>query len=138
MIVRKRKILVGMLLSLLCMALLTWRADSAPAPPHSASPVLQAYSAHGRGTMVVDGAGCCDGIVFPGTFEMDYEVDNSSGTVNITRLGTALADMDITFHFLIFETARVQVRCGSARSETPIVGSVDEVRTQTRNGKHPE
>src|SRR4030095_9846471 len=115
----------GLLLSLSITALLAWRAYSAPAPPPSASPALQAYSAHGRGTMLVDGAGCCDGVVFPSTFEMDYEVDRSSGRVNISRLSAALADMDIRFHFLIFETGRVQVRCGSARNVSAVVGTID-------------
>jgi hypothetical protein len=75
--------------------------------------------------MLVDGAGCCDGVVFPSTFEMDYEVDRSSGRVNISRLSAALADMDIRFHFLIFETGRVQVRCGSARNVSAVVGTLD-------------
>ena len=75
--------------------------------------------------MAVNGEGCCDGVPFPGTFEMDYEVDEAAGRVEITRLSAALADMDITFHFLIFETGRVKVRCGTARSASPIEGSVD-------------
>ena len=126
---RKRHQVTGtvgvLLLSLSFTALLAWRAYSAPAPPPSASPVLEAYNAHGRGTMMVNGPGCCDGVVFPSTFEMDYEVDRSSGRVNISRLSAALADMDIRFHFLIFETARVQVRCGSARNVSEIVGTLD-------------
>ena len=75
--------------------------------------------------MAVNGEGCCDGVPLPGTFEMDYEVDEAAGRVEITRLSAALADMDITFHFLIFETGRVKVRCGTARSASPIEGSVD-------------
>jgi hypothetical protein len=123
--VRTKQILAGMLLAFSITPLIAWRVDSAPVPPPSASPVTQVYSANGRGTMTVDGAGCCDGVVFPGTFELDYEVDNTSGQVNITRLSTGLADMDVAFHFLIFETARVHIRCGSARNMTDIVGSVD-------------
>jgi hypothetical protein len=75
--------------------------------------------------MAVNGEGCCDGVPLPGTFEMDYEVDEAAGRVRITRLSAALADMDITFRFLIFETGRVKVRCGTARSASPIEGSVD-------------
>jgi len=75
--------------------------------------------------LAVDGPGCCDGAAFPGTFEMDYEVDEAAGRVSITRLNAALADVDITFHFLIFETGRVQVRCGAVRSGSPIEGSAD-------------
>jgi hypothetical protein len=75
--------------------------------------------------MAVTGEGCCDGVPFPGTFEMDYEVDEAAGRVEITRLSAALADMDITFHFLIFEAGRVKVRCGTARSASPIEGGID-------------
>src|SRR5215211_1060576 len=83
---------------------------AAPPPPASGAPA-PVYRARGRGTLAVDGPGCCDGAAFPGTFEMDYEVDEAAGRVSITRLNAALADVDITFHFLIFETGRVQVRC---------------------------
>jgi hypothetical protein len=75
--------------------------------------------------MAVDGPGCCDGFTFPGTFEMDYELDGAAGRVSITRLYTTLADVDITFRFLIFETGRVQMRCGAARGASPIEGSAD-------------
>ena len=113
----------ALLISLSLAALFAGRADSAPAPPFS-SAAAQSYGAHGRGTMTVDGPGCCDGVVFPGTFEMNYQVD-SLGHVNISRLYTTLADMDVTFHFLIFETGRVQMRCGTARNDADIVGNVD-------------
>lgn len=122
----------------ICGALILWlsiatlvarRASSARAtatmmPPVASGPA-PLYSARGKGTMAVEGEGCCDGIVFPGTFEMDYELDESAGLVRITRLYTALADMDIKFHFLIFETGSVQLRCGTARSESPIEGTTD-------------
>jgi hypothetical protein len=81
--------------------------------------------------MTVDGDGCCDGVVFPGSFEMDYELDASAGGVRITRLDTALADMDVTFHFLIFETGSVHMRCGAARSESPIEGTTDALGNLT-------
>ena len=121
----------------ICGALLIWlilpnpgrRVSSAPtvAPtlpllPSDPAPV---YSTRGRGKLTVEGDGCCDGVVFPGTFEMDYEMDESTRGVRITRLDTTLADMDIAFHFLIFEMGRVRMRCGTARSESPIDGSVD-------------
>lgn len=95
-----------------------------PPPPASASPA-PVYRARGSSRLAVDGPGCCEGVGFPGTFEMDYEVDAAAGRVSITRLQAALADMDITFRFLIFETGRVQMRCGAARSESPIEGSAD-------------
>ena len=104
------------------------RAASAPAaavsPATSGAPA-PFYRARGSSSMAVTGDGCCDGVPFPGTFEMDYELDEAAGRVEITRLSAALADMDITFHFLIFETGRIQVRCGTARSASPIEGSVD-------------
>ena len=75
--------------------------------------------------MTVVGEGCCDGIVFPGSFEMDYELDEPAGSVRITRLYTSLADMDIKFHFLIFETGSVRLRCGTARNESSIEGTTD-------------
>ncbi|HEX8556755.1 MAG TPA: hypothetical protein VF668_01560 [Pyrinomonadaceae bacterium] len=96
-----------------------------PPPPTASGAPAPVYRARGSGSMAVDGPGCCDGVTFPGTFEMDYEVDEAAGRVSITRLYAALADVDITFRFLIFETGRVQVRCGVARSESPIVGSAD-------------
>lgn len=104
------------------------RAASAPAAAVAAAasgPHAPLYRARGSSTMAVSGEGCCDGVPFPGTFEMDYEVDEAAGRVEITRLSAALADFDITFHFLIFETGRVKVRCGTARSASPIEGSVD-------------
>lgn len=114
----------ALLASLSLAALFAGRADSAPAPPFS-SVATQSYNARGHGTMIVDGPGCCDGVVFPSTFEMNYEVDTASGRVNITRLYTTLADMDVTFHFLIFETGRARIRCGSARNDAQIEGNVD-------------
>lgn len=117
----------GVLLASLSLAsLLAGRADSAPAPPFS-TVATQSYSARGRGTMIVDGPGCCDGVVFPSTFEMNYEVDSASGRINISRLYTTLADMDVTFHFLIFETGRAHIRCGTARNDEVIEGNVDAV-----------
>jgi hypothetical protein len=56
---------------------------------------------------------------------MNYEVDSTSGRVNISRLYTTLADIDVTFHFLIFETGRVHIRCGTARNDAEIEGNVD-------------
>lgn len=94
-------------------------------PPPAASVPVPTYSTRGSGTMTVDGPGCCDGVVFPSTFEMDYEADEPAGSVRLTRLSAALADMDVTFHFLIFETGRVQIRCGMVRNESAIVGSAD-------------
>ena len=58
-------------------------------------------------------------IVFPSSFEMDYEVE-ASGRVRISRLDSSLADMDLRFHFLIFETARIQMRCGAVQSDSVI------------------
>lgn len=115
----------AVVLSLAFAVFLAKRVNSAAPPPPPPPLATQSYSAHGRGTMTVDGPGCCDGVVFPSTFEMNYELDNATGRVNITRLYTTLADMDVTFHFLIFETGRVQIRCGSARNDTSIEGSVD-------------
>jgi hypothetical protein len=117
-----------LLLGLLLATLPARRAVSAPAAPAAAAfsgPPAPLYRARGSSTMAVTGEGCCDGVPFPGTFEMDYEVDEAAGRVEITRLSAALADMDVTFHFLIFETGRIQVRCGTARSEAPIEGGVD-------------
>ena len=119
-----------LLLGLLLAILPARRAASAPAPPAAvlpatAGPPAPLYRARGSSTMTVTGEGCCDGVPFPGTFEMDYEVDEAAGRVSITRLSAELADMDITFRFLIFETGRVQVRCGTARSQSPIEGVVD-------------
>lgn len=74
--------------------------------------------------MTVDGPGCCDGIVFPATFQMDYETD-SSGAVRINRLYSSLADMDLRFHFLIFETAHVQIRCGAVENTSVIDATRD-------------
>lgn len=116
-------------MSAVTILLLARRAElaSAPAspPPPAAVASIPVYSTRGRGTMTVEGPGCCDGVVFPSTFEMDYDVDEPSGTVRITRLQAALADMDINFRFLIFETARVQIRCGVARNESVISGTTD-------------
>jgi hypothetical protein len=122
----------------ICAALLFWllvaalparRAASSPPamplPPSASGMPAPLYRARGGGTMAVDGPGCCDGVAFPGTFEMDYEVDEAAGRVSITRLYATLADFDITFRFLIFETGRVQVRCGAVRSGSPIEGSAD-------------
>lgn len=100
-------------------------AFASPIPP--SPPITGAslhYSTRGKGAVTVDGPGCCDGMVFPSTFEMDYETD-TSGAVLITRLDSALADMDLRFHFLIFETARVQVRCGTVRSGSVIDANID-------------
>src|SRR5215207_2995866 len=119
----------ALLFWLLLVALPARRVISSPPamPPPSAASGTPAplYRARGSGTLAVDGAGCCDGFAFPGTFEMDYELDEATGRVSITRLNTALADVDIAFHFLIFETGRVQVRCGAARNASPIEGSAD-------------
>jgi hypothetical protein len=79
----------------------------------------------GGGTMTVEGDGCCDGLAFPASFEMDYEADALTGRVRVTRLYAAVADVDVAFHFLIFETARVSVRCGTARNEAPVEASAD-------------
>ena len=122
-----------------CAVLLLWlaaatlsssrRASSAPAPaaPPPAPPAAPApaYMTRGSGAMTVEGDGCCDGVPFPASFEMDYEEDPSTGRVRVTRLYAALADVDVTFHFLIFETGRVRVRCGAARSESPFEGAAD-------------
>ena len=94
-------------------------AVTAPEPVHS-SPW---YSARGGGTVAVDGPGCCDGVPMPGSFELDYE-PGAAGQVRITRLYAELADMDLTFRFLIFETGRLRLRCGSARSGGVIVGDL--------------
>jgi hypothetical protein len=122
-------IAVLLTVSAVAILLLARRAELASAPASAPPPVtvspLPAYSTRGRGTMTVDGPGCCDGVVFPSAFEMDYEADELSGSVRITRLQAALADMDITFRFLIFETGRVQIRCGVARSESVIAGNAD-------------
>lgn len=93
-----------------------------PPPPTSTAPLL--YSASGKATMTVDGPGCCDGIAFPATFQMDYETDGS-GAVRINRLHASLADMDLRFHFLIFETAHVQVRCGAVENSGVINATSD-------------
>jgi hypothetical protein len=74
--------------------------------------------------MTVDGPGCCTGIVFPSTFEMDYEAD-ATGRVRITRLYSSLADMDLRFRFLIFDTGRIQMRCGTARNDAVIEAWAD-------------
>ena len=111
----------ALLVSLSFATLLAGRADSAPAPPFSPD-ATQSYSTRGRGTITVDGPGCCDGVVFPSTFEMNYELDSSSGRVNISHLYTTLADMDVTFHFLIFEIGRAHIRCGTARNNAEIEG----------------
>ena len=55
---------------------------------------------------------------------MDYEADGS-GRVRITRLYSSLADMDLSFHFLIFETGRIQMRCGAAHSDSVIEAWAD-------------
>lgn len=120
-----------------CVALLLWlalattphrQADTAPAappPPPPAGSAAPAYAARGGGTITVDGAGCCDGLAFPASFEVDYEADAATGRVRVTRLHAALADVDVAFHFLIFETARVKVRCGTARNASPVEGWAD-------------
>lgn len=122
-----------------CAALLLWlalttapyrRASSAPAPPPpppppAAAAPAQLFMTRGGGTMTVEGDGCCDGLAFPASFEMDYEADAATGRVTVTRLYTTVADVDVSFHFLIFETARVSVRCGTARNEAPVEGSAD-------------
>jgi hypothetical protein len=82
------------------------------------------YSVRGTGTVTINGAGCCEGVNFPGTFEMDYRQD-SGGRIEVTRLQTRLADMDIVFRFLIFETTRFTIRCGEMHNERPITGAVD-------------
>jgi hypothetical protein len=90
-------------------------------------PVVDArpwYRVSGTGTITINGAGCCDGVNFPGTFEMDYRQD-ISGRVEVTRLQTKLADMDIIFRFLIFETNRIKIRCAEAHNERNITGDVD-------------
>lgn len=116
-------------LALLASAPLPWRAASAPAPPPTplppASAPAPAFMTRGGGTMTVEGDGCCDGLAFPASFEMDYEADAASGRVRLTRLYAAVADVDVAFHFLIFETARVSVRCGTARNEAVVEGSLD-------------
>jgi hypothetical protein len=81
--------------------------------------------ARGSGTITVNGDGCCDGLAFPASFEVDYEADDSTGRVRVTRLYAAIADVDVAFHFLIFETARVRARCGTARNTSVIEGSAD-------------
>lgn len=119
-----------------CVALLLWlalattphrHADTAPAPPPTLpeTPPGSAYAARGGGTVTVNGAGCCDGLAFPASFEVDYEADAPTGRVRVTRLYAALADVDVAFHFLIFETARVGVRCGTARNAAPVEGRAD-------------
>lgn len=119
-----------------CVALLLWlalattpdrSADTAPAPPPTlpATPSGPAYAARGSGTITVNGDGCCDGLAFPASFEVDYEADAPTGRVRVTRLYAALADVDVAFHFLIFETARVGVRCGTARNAAPVEGRAD-------------
>ena len=95
-------------------------ASPAPPTPPPATGPSSHYSTRGKGAMTVDGPGCCGGIVFPSTFEMDYEAD-ATGRVRISRLYSSLTDMDISFHFLIFETGRIQMRCGVARS----VGAIE-------------
>jgi hypothetical protein len=121
--------------STIAILMLARRAELASAPPSTPPPAtvapIPAYSTRGRGTMTVDGPGCCDGVVFPSTFEMDYEADELSGMVRITRLQASLADMDITFRFLIFETGRVKIRCGVARSESVIAGNADALGNLT-------
>jgi hypothetical protein len=82
------------------------------------------YRSRGSVALWVEGEGCCGDVRFPGAYEMDYEVDDA-GRVRVTRLQTAVADMDISFRFLIFETARVSVRCGSVRNDEVIHGTVD-------------
>jgi hypothetical protein len=101
-------------------------AHASPAFLTSPEPVESApwYRARGSGTVAVEGPGCCDGMPLPGTFELDYELDGA-GQVRVTRLQAALADMDFTFRFLIFEMGRVQLRCGAVRNDGVIVGNLD-------------
>jgi hypothetical protein len=56
---------------------------------------------------------------------MEYEQE-SAGRVRVTRLSAAVADIDVVFNFLIFETARLRVRCGAAESEGVVVGDLDD------------
>jgi hypothetical protein len=93
-----------------------------PTPPSSGSPLH--YSTGGKAVMTVNGPGCCDGITFPATFLMDYSTDGS-GAVHINRLQSTLADMDLRFHFLIFETAHVEVRCGVVKNSAVIEATQD-------------
>ena len=93
-----------------------------PMPPSSGS-ALQ-YSASGKAVMSVNGPGCCDGITFPATFTMDYATDGS-GAVHINRLQASMADMDLRFHFLIFETANVHIRCGAVQNNGVIEATQD-------------
>jgi hypothetical protein len=108
-------------------ALLPWLRDSLASPvpptPPASGPRLH-YSTKGKGALTVDGPGCCEGINFPSTFEMDYETDGS-GTIQIRRLYSSLADMDLRFRFLIFETANVQVRCGAVLNDAVIEATLD-------------
>ena len=98
-------------------------AASALLPPPTFADTLL-YSVRGTVSMTISGAGCCEGINFAGTFEMDY-LQDTSGRIEIARLQTSLADMDIVFRFLIFETSRIKIRCGEAHSNRTITGNID-------------
>jgi hypothetical protein len=123
------KLLIGSVLMVVgsAGALLFWQvgtgASSLPPTPPFSGPQLH-YSTKGKGEMTIEGPGCCTGIVIPSTFEMEYEAD-SAGNVQISRLYSAIADMDLRFQISIFATSQVKMRCGTIRSETPITASVD-------------
>lgn len=92
--------------------------------PPSAGDERPWYSVRGTGTVTINGAGCCEGANFPGSFEMYYRQD-STGRIEVTRLQTSLADMDIIFRFLIFETNRIAIRCGEMHNARNVTGNVD-------------
>ena len=99
-------------------------AESALASPSIVGDDRPWYRVRGTGVMTISGPGCCEGINFPGTFEMDY-IQDSRGGVEIPRLHTSIADMDIVFNFLIFETHRMKIRCGETHNDRTITGNVD-------------
>ncbi len=88
------------------------------------------YRVRGTGLLTISGAGCCEGISFPGTFEMDY-LQDPAGRVQIPRLQASIVDMDIVFRFLIFETNRIRIRCGETQNDRTITGNVDALGNLT-------
>ncbi|HEY5444828.1 MAG TPA: hypothetical protein VIJ87_10240, partial [Pyrinomonadaceae bacterium] len=79
-------LLIGFLLFLLGVVSLVpvlRNAVASPPPPMppSGGSALQ-YSTSGKAVMTVNGPGCCDGITFPATFNMDYATDGS-GAIHI-------------------------------------------------------
>jgi hypothetical protein len=100
-------------------------SDGFPAPYLILDDTRLRYSARGTGTMTINGAGCCEGINFVGAFEIDY-LQETGGRVEITRLQTNLADIDIVFRLLIFETNRIKIRCGETHNERSIIANVDD------------